>query len=162
MVLVEYSAKMISEQMPVNRTVMEIVAKRFNEKFTYRWERIIDFLKLHYILSKRTDSEFWLDNRVASSIPDSLEELISLWRHQSPWLYDATQIEEMFPSASFQYVLYGMGFETLSRPTTRRFDSGVVERLFRENALRAKQLVASLPTNRELIHKIKMFGLQKI
>lgn len=163
LVLVELSAKMISEQMPANRTVMAVVAKRFNEKFTYRWERIIDFLKLHYILSKRTDSSFWRDNCVLSSIPDSLQELVTLWQHQSPWHYDATQAEEMFPSASFQYVLYGMGFETLSRPTKRRSDnSTVADRLLMENAQRVKQLSASLPTNRELLHKIKLFGLQKI
>lgn len=163
LVLVELSAKMISEQMPANRTIMAVVAKRFNEKFIYRWERIIDFLKLHYILTKRTDSSFWRDNCAASSIPDSLQELVSLWRYQSPWHYDATQTEEMFPSASFQYVLYGMGFETLSRLTKRRSDDGAVaERLLMENAQRVKQLSTSLPTNRELLHKIKLFGLQKI
>ena len=51
LVLVELSAAMISEQLPANRGVMDIVAKRFNEKFRYRWDRIIDFLKLHYILT---------------------------------------------------------------------------------------------------------------
>jgi tryptophan halogenase len=163
LVLVELSAKMISEQMPVNRAMMSVVAKRFNEKFTYRWERIIDFLKLHYILTKRTDSSYWRDNCAISSIPDSLQELVNLWRYQSPWHYDTTHMEEMFPSASFQYVLYGMGFETLPRPTKRRSDmENVAERLFMENAQRIKQLSASLPTNRELLNKIKMFGLQKI
>ncbi len=162
LVLVEYSAKMISEQMPANRNVMAIVAKRFNEKFIYRWEGIINFLKLHYILSRRTDSPFWLENRKSSSIPDGLQELMSLWRYQSPWHYDATQVEEMFPSASFQYVLYGMGFETLARPTKRRSDAALAERLFMENAQRIKQLSANLPSNRELINKIKQFGLQRI
>lgn len=163
LVLVELSAKMISEQMPVNRTMMAVVAKRFNEKFIYRWERIIDFLKLHYILTKRTDSSFWLDNCLPSSIPDSLQELVSLWRYQSPWHYDATQTEEMFPSASFQYVLYGMGFETQPRLTKRRSsDMAVAERLLLENVQRARKLSASLPTNRELLQKIKSFGLQKI
>ena len=162
LVLVEVSAKMISEQMPVDRTVMEIVAKRFNEKFTYRWERIVDFLKLHYILTKRKDSSFWRDNCDSSSIPDSLQELVCLWRSRSPWHYDATQAEEMFPSASFQYVLYGMGFETSSGITKRRFDDALADRLLMENFQKVKQLSKNLPTNRELLNKIKQFGLQKI
>jgi len=28
----------------------EVEARRFNQRFSYRWERVIEFLKLHYIL----------------------------------------------------------------------------------------------------------------
>jgi len=70
LVLVELSASMIAEQLPANRAVMDIVAKRFNDTFSYRWQRIIDFLKLHYMLSKREDSAFWRDNRDSHTIPD--------------------------------------------------------------------------------------------
>ncbi|KTF05757.1 tryptophan halogenase [marine sediment metagenome] len=69
LVLVELSASMIAEQLPANRAVMDIVAKRFNDTFSYRWQRIIDFLKLHYMLSKRKDSAFWRDNRDSHTIP---------------------------------------------------------------------------------------------
>ncbi len=48
--------------MPANREVMDIVAERFNANTMYRWGRIIDFLKLHYVLSKRRDTAFWRDN----------------------------------------------------------------------------------------------------
>ena len=70
LVLVELSAAMIAEQLPANRGVMDLVAKRFNDKFLYRWDRIIEFLKLHYILSQRRDTEYWRDNCEASSIPE--------------------------------------------------------------------------------------------
>ena len=63
--LIELSADMISAMMPATRETMDIVAKRFNEATHYRWARIIDFLKLHYILSQRTDSAFWIDNRAS-------------------------------------------------------------------------------------------------
>jgi len=48
-VLIELSAKLIAEQMPANRGVMDIIAARFNDVTAYRWGRIIDFLKLHYV-----------------------------------------------------------------------------------------------------------------
>ncbi|WP_430985743.1 tryptophan 7-halogenase, partial [Escherichia coli] len=57
-VLIELSAKLVAEQMPVCREVMDILAARFNATTLYRWGRIIDFLKLHYVLTKRTDSDF--------------------------------------------------------------------------------------------------------
>ncbi len=53
-VLIELSAKLIAEQMPACREVMDIVAARFNDVNHYRWGRIIDFLKLHYVLTQRT------------------------------------------------------------------------------------------------------------
>jgi len=72
LVLVELSAAMIAEQLPANRQIMDVVAKRFNDKFLYRWDRIIDFLKLHYILSQRQDSDYWKDNTSSSSVPDNI------------------------------------------------------------------------------------------
>ena len=74
LVLVELSASMIAEQLPQNRKVMDIVSKRFNEKFLYRWDTIIDFLKLHYVLTKREDSDYWRDNANKNSTPDSLRK----------------------------------------------------------------------------------------
>lgn len=165
LVLAELSAKMISDQLPVNRNAMLIIAARFNRKFSHHWERIIDFLKLHYILTQRTDTEYWRDNCSPESIPTSLKELVDLWQYQSPWHYDTKLADEMFPSASFQYIAYGMGFSTNARPTQKRSEINAqleADRLFKENALRTRQLLSVLPDNRELINKIKEYGLQTI
>ena len=165
LVLVELSAGMIADQLPANRKIMDLVAKRFNEKFLYRWERIIEFLKLHYILTQRRDSDYWVQNCEQSSIPDSLQDLIELWQYQAPWHRDTNQIDEMFPSASFQYVLYGMDFATftdINQSRTDREGAGVAMSLFQENAKRTQQLMATLPTNRELINKVYEYGFQKI
>jgi tryptophan halogenase len=163
LVLVELSAAMISEQLPPSRDVMDIVAKRFNEKFLYRWDRIIDFLKLHYILTQRTDTQYWIDNCREDTIPKDLAELLELWRYESPWQRDFTQIDEVFPSASYQYVLYGMGFKTHSRATARRSDNAELAQMnFTKNMQITKKLLAGLPSNRELINKIQQYGLQKI
>jgi tryptophan halogenase len=89
---------------------MDIVARRFNEAFTYRWERVIDFLKLHYVLSQRRDSAYWRDN--TATVPERLGELLTLWRHRTPSRTDFYRIEEVFPSASYHYILYGMGHHT--------------------------------------------------
>jgi len=165
LVLVELSAAMIAEQLPANRKIMDLVAKRFNDKFLYRWDRIVDFLKLHYVLTQRTDAEYWVDNCQPSTIPESLQELIDIWQYQPPWHCDSDQIDEMFPSASFQYILYGMDFKTEINPMQRRSDREAGKRamaLFTDNAKRTEQLMALLPTNRELINKIYKYGFQKI
>lgn len=163
LVLVELSAQMISEQLPATRSVMDIVAKRFNETFLYRWDKIIDFLKLHYILSKRTDNDFWLDNRDPKSIPESLQELMQLWKYRSPADHDFTSNNEVFPAASYQYILYGMGFESdYSQFPHMLNDWPFAEQQFAKNKKMIQQASASLPANRELLNKILQYGFNSI
>jgi tryptophan halogenase len=136
------------------------VARRYNDVFLYRWDRIIDFLKLHYVLSRRTDSAYWTDNREPETIPESLQELLRLWRYQPPWHNDFSQREEIFSSASYQYVLYGMGFQTQARRSSP--DSSTTaeaHRLFAETSNMTSKVVANLPGNRELLTKIGQGGL---
>lgn len=161
--LVELSAAMLRDQMPATRASMDIVARRFNDAFNYRWERVIDFLKLHYVLTQRTDSDFWRDNCRPASIPERLQEQLMMWRHQPPSRYDFHRIEEVFPSASYQYVLYGMGFRPDRSGATRRADDADrADGYFREAATLTSRMLAALPTNRALIDHIKRHGLSKI
>ncbi len=162
-VLVEISAKLLAEQMPACREVMDIVARRFNDVTLYRWGRIIDFLKLHYVLTRRTDSAFWRDNVDPATVPDRLKDLLTLWKYQSPWFFDEfDRLEEVFPAASYQYVLYGMGFRTEVAPEDTVDTAPVASRLVQENERLTGELRLRLPKNRELLKKIFEYGLQPI
>ena len=165
LVMIELAAGMIADQLPPNREVMDIVAKRYNRKFLRHWRQIIEFLKLHYVLGGREDSPYWRENRAADSIPEKLREQLSLWRHRSPWHQDAEAVDDLFPIPSYQYILYGMGFATAARSTASR-NPEQRERhaaeLFRKNAARAAQLRQAMPSNRELLGKVREFGFQKL
>lgn len=161
--LVELSATMIAEQLPAERSVMDIVARRYNEAFRYRWDRIIDFLKLHYILSRREDNDFWIENRDPASIPDSLRDQLALWRFRSPGDHDFMSNNEVFPAASYQYVLYGMGFRTEFGSQAARFrDEAAARTHFAQVAEMKRNMAAKLPTNRMLMAQIREHGLQRI
>ena len=161
-VLVELSAKLIAEQMPANREVMDIVARRFNEVSDYRWGRIIDFLKLHYVLTKRPE-KFWQDNTDPASVPDRLKNLLHLWKYQPPWFLDEfDRLEEVFPAASYQYVLYGMGFRTEVEPLDNDGSRAVAARYMHENDTITRKMRGQLPKNRDLVRKIQDYGLQPI
>ena len=162
LVLIELAGKMISEDLPANREVMDQIAQRYNETFLYRWERIIDFLKLHYVLSRRRDSDYWRDQQHAESMPESLSSALALWSYHVPWHNDFSRRDEVFSSASYQYVLYGMGFSTRPRPSARHAAEGQhARRLFAENATQADKLIRHLPTNRELLAHIGRHGLPR-
>lgn len=163
LVMVEASAAMISDELPANRSAMDTVAKRFNQRFHYHWNVVIDFVKLQYALTKRVDTDYWIENAQAVSIPERLRELLALWRYQVPNKYDFPLAEEMLPAASWQYILYGMGFVTENRATSKRSSDSVAFQRHREETARlVKKYAAHLPENRILINKIHEFGLQKV
>lgn len=161
--MIELSAKFISAQLPKNRSTMAIIANRFNQKFLDRWEQIIDFLKLHYVLSKRNDSQYWQECRSLEHVPDRLKDKLALWKTQPPYTYDSLVTEELFPSASYQYIYYGMGGKTdvsLTQKINNERDN--VQKIIQNNMKKTNQLLNVLPSNRELLNKIKQFGLHKI
>ena len=159
--MIEQAAKMITEQLPANKETMAITAKRFNEKFSQHWQQIIEFLKLHYVLSKREDSSYWLENKESSSIPQSLQDMLKLWQFQSPSSYDIAQSNPLFPAASYQYVLYGMNFK--SQPVRLNDkDIEAIHRSLLDVQNKRQHLAKVMGTNRELINKIKQFGLSAI
>ena len=161
--LIELSAAMISDDLPATRELMDVAARRFNERASYRWGRIIDFLKLHYVLSRREDSDFWNDNRRPETIPERLRELLEIWRFRSPSRRDFHEIEEIFPAASYQYVLYGMGFRTEGSALGRRSaNTRIADQAIRESAALIPKYLAGLPSNRELIEHVRRRGLQRI
>lgn len=154
LVMVELAAMYIRDQLPHHTGVMPIVAKRFNELQTYRWNRIVDFLKLHYVLSKR-DSAFWRDNRDPETISETLKESLQLWQYHVPYKRDFLHKEEIFPTASYQYILYGMGFHTELHNPLSAAEQAIFRQQVRENEKLQHGLAAILPDTRALLHAIR-------
>ena len=155
--LIEQAAGIISQQFPVNREVMSVVARRFNHRMQYHWERLIEFLKLHYVLSRRTDSEYWVACRDMDACPQGLRDKLAVWEQQPPWHDDSPRVDELFPSASYQYVLYGMGFTpsyAFLPGINPDADRKRAEELARTNFEKTRRMLDLLPTNRELIEAV--------
>ncbi|MDC1144697.1 tryptophan 7-halogenase [Porticoccaceae bacterium] len=158
LVLIEKSAEFISNNLPQDRSAMTVVAKRFNDIICRYWIDIIDFLKLHYVLSERTDSEYWREHRESQTMPDSLRDSLDLWRSHVPWVSDSNNRVELFSAASIQYVLYGMGFVTdinSSRYRSWNKDAALADRLMQDNLGKTEALMASQPTNRDLLNLVR-------
>jgi tryptophan 7-halogenase len=162
LVLVELAAASLAEQFPTRREDLPLLARRFNESFRYRWQRVIDFLKLHYALSRREDSEYWRRHRDPSTWTEALRELLPLWQRQPPSKHDFPQAQEIFPSASYQYVLYGMGQRPQPRPVRRSDDPRRAEAFFSEAAQLRRRLLDGLPPHRALLDHIATRGLPRV
>jgi hypothetical protein len=153
-VLIELSMTALLDNFPATRGAMDIYARRFNELFRYRWDRIVEFLKLHYILSSR-DEPYWRAHRDPASVPSRLAEMLRLWEHQPPSRADLPMIDEVFPAASYQYVLYGMGFPAPAGGAIRTDTADAVAQGLRQVEQRARALAAALPTNRAYLDALR-------
>ena len=159
--MIEWSAKFIATHLPARRSVMAQAAKKMNLRFNQHWQQIISFLKLHYVLSHKTEHVYWRDHRDSSTIPTELTEQLACWRYQPPTAADIGYADALFPAASYMYVLFGMGFQTeyrADKPSERQ----KAQQLFAENQQKCRQLRTVLETNRVLLEKIARFGLAKI
>jgi 2-polyprenyl-6-methoxyphenol hydroxylase-like FAD-dependent oxidoreductase len=153
LVMIELSAEAISRALPRCHAGMAAAAARFNEQFSYRWERIIDFLKLHYTLSRRREP-YWAAHRDPASTPDRLRGLLADWVHQPPSRDDFPRLDEIFSAPSYHYILYGMDFETEPRRTAVRAHERATH-VHAETRANAEKLLRGLPSNRELISHLR-------
>lgn len=151
-VMIELSLRALMDNFPASSELLPLHARRFNELFRTRWDRIVEFLKLHYLLSRR-EEPYWVAHRDALTVSDRLADLIALWRTQPPSAYDFPLVDEVFPAASYQYVYYGMGGEPpkqLPQPSSRTLAQ--LESLRQ----RSRSLVAALPPNRAYLNRLNV------
>ncbi|MBA3939979.1 MAG: tryptophan halogenase [Sphingopyxis sp.] len=83
------------------------VAAEFNRQSDFEWERIRDFIILHFKATTRTDTQYWRD-RAAVEVPDTLAAKIELFRAQGLIFREH---EELFTESGWLQVLVGQGIE---------------------------------------------------
>ena len=163
LLLFDASSRMLAELIPSRKTTLGSAAKQFNAVLADTWAKVIDFIKLHYLISKRTDSEFWIDNRASSSVPESLLENIDKWRYRLPNQYDFTSTNSVFNLENYLYVLYGMDFDSDISDLKYRFNQvNRAQQVAREKEKLAENIMGELLPHRELLARINKYGLQRI
>ncbi|MEG3766965.1 tryptophan 7-halogenase [Alteromonas sp. 14N.309.X.WAT.G.H12] len=158
LVMVELSAKYVAEHLPATKTLATKVAKHFNHNFSQRWQRIIDFLKLHYVLSQRTDSDYWCAMADKSTASEQLNDWLEQWQHRPVTVGDFIYAQELFPAASYMYVLYSMQQPStpslnLARYRAARLDAA--QTAIKQNHQRTLQQLSALPSNREYLTALR-------
>jgi tryptophan 7-halogenase len=114
--LIEVAARMVGDMLsgPVDRAALEGAARGFNRQMSARFTAIVEFLKLHYCVSRRTDTAYWRDNVDPASWPEGLRDKIAQWRHRLPSRFDFVVDHETFLPPSWAFILHGIGFETMA------------------------------------------------
>ena len=161
--LTDFSADFLVQRFPRKKSELPVLEKRFNLAMSHAWECVVDFIKLHYCLSNRNDSPFWIDNKAQNSIPDTLQNKLDVWKSFIPINDDFFSRFDVFYLENFLFVLYGMNYKThLSSDTNSQKEIEYVEDRIAELKTRAEALVLKLPNHRELLEKISKYGLQQV
>ena len=81
--LSDLAAVMLTEHFPLGDD-MEPLAFRFNRVMVNRFYEILDFINMHYCLTRRTDTEFWREVQRSERINDRLKAKLDYWRVKPP------------------------------------------------------------------------------
>ena len=155
LVMIELSATHIAKQLPRTYKECQAAGRQFNQAFEKKWERIVDFLKLHYVLSEREASAYWRDMRNQESCSTQLQDWLTLWKSRSPISSDFELREELFPAASYLFVLYGMGFRSQYNDVYQaNLHTPEQRHAYAKHVQSIQQQLSGLPTNRQFLNQV--------
>ena len=91
----------------------------YNQRTLFEYQRIRDFLVLHYIATKRDDTPFWRHCQNLP-VPESLQQKLDQYRSAGRFFRDSN---ELFTESSWLAVMHGQGIEPEGwNPIADRFD----------------------------------------
>lgn len=107
--LAQLGAHTLAEHFP-HGDDMAPLAGRYNEIMSNAYDEILEFINLHYCLTRRTDTEFWREVGKPERTLPRLKDRLEFWSHKSPSRADFENQFTLFSHQSYEFVLYGMSF----------------------------------------------------
>lgn len=148
----DFSAELFARNFSVEKDTMSVAANYCNKAVTYAWERVLDFVQMHYRISDRRDSAFWRACTEETKVSDVLAERLAMWSANPPKKSDFFSRFDLFNVDNFLFVLYGMKYPTRVKPMT-----DFEERFFRNEVAqvrtRSAQWQHELLDQREWLNK---------
>lgn len=132
------------------RADFDVVAEKYNERIAFEFDRIRDFLVLHYHATEREDTPFWNDCRTMS-IPPELRATIDLFRDSGRFYRNA---DELFADISWIQVMLGQRIEPRAyHPLVDRVPAEDVYRFLDSVAQTIERCVEAMPTHQAFIER---------
>ncbi len=146
--LVQMGIAFLLTLLPDNSGIEPALMREFNRTMDIEYDRIRDFLILHYHANQRTDSDLWRHCR-DMTLPDSLIDRIERFRHRG---HIHNYRDGLFGPPSWQAVFIGQNVlpERHARLADRMPESRLIERM---NALHDEIAdgVATMPSHDEFV-----------
>ena len=131
-----------------NQGFSQTVIDRYNRQFTFEFEKIRDFLILHYNATERDDTPFWNYCRTMS-IPQGLKDNIDLFRDSARFYREN---EELFAVTSWVQVMIGQRILPRSyHPLVDELSTAELDEFVGGVKTLMERCVAAMPTHAEFI-----------
>ncbi len=128
----------------------EVNTDEYNRQSTFEFERIRDFIILHYHANERTDSQFWIDRR-EMSVPAELSRKMDLFRDSGHIHRDT---EELFTEVAWLQVMIGQHIiPNRYHPMTGQITAQQLDQFLGTFRQIAGKAVNDLPTHRDFINR---------
>ncbi len=152
----DFCAGMIAKKIPLMKEEIPVYAKSCNEIATLIWERIFDFIQLHYCISDRRDTQFWCDVTERVAVSDLLRERLELWKYSIPQRTDFASTFDFFHTESYLSVLYGMDYPTRAPAVNDKLGNFAQQKIS-EHLENSRRLADSLMPQRKWLTELKEY-----
>jgi tryptophan halogenase len=123
----------------------------FNAQGRFEWERIRDFLVLHYTANARHGEPFW-DHVRSMELPETLTLKLDQWRANG---FIHREHEELFTEVGWFQVLAGQGIEPRGyNPLADALSEADLRQLLEETEAALAQQVAPMPSHLDTLRRL--------
>ncbi len=144
--LIQYGVLRLIALLP-DKEMSPLLAAEYNAQTTAEYERIRDFLILHYKATERDDSPLWR-YCATMSIPDSLRYKIDHFRNYGILVSDE---RELFNNPSWIAVYLGQNVFPLRAPALAEMRATPVKDRFEAIAKAMKEAVSAMPSHESFV-----------
>lgn len=155
--LSQVGIELLLKNFPSGRNV-DSLRDYYNRRMSFIYDEVRDFVQMHYRLSRRTDTAFWIAAREAE-ISSDLKRRLNL--------YDETGIldhlqAEAFPETSYFHLLTGnMRLPRRAPALSASADPHTVHSILASIKAQNEQALLDLPRHEELLGRIHRTGLAR-
>ncbi|WP_427964573.1 tryptophan halogenase family protein [Altererythrobacter sp.] len=145
--LVQTGLERLVELFP-SRRMDPVLRDRYNTLVETDWRQVRDFIIAHYKLNQRDDSDFW-KYTAGMEIPDSLSEVLELWKQRGMLAIDGGHL---FQLGSWSSLLIGQNFLPDGlHALTDRVDPKTIAGEIRQIVAEVNQAAERLPMHHEFV-----------
>lgn len=117
--LIEYAARTFCELLPLFGEGA-LLRERFNQLLADRYDEVLNFINIHYVLSDRRDTSFWRDATDPARITSSNRDKLELWKQKMVSASDFANTHQLFGYQNYEYCVYGLGWTAPGLPVGTR------------------------------------------
>lgn len=148
--LIQTAAIRLAKHFPY-QGIKQAEVDEYNRQSRFEFERIRDFIILHYKVNQRSDSEFWQACQ-RMDIPETLAKKIELFEQSGKVFRD---IDELFTEIAWQQVMIGQGIEPKNyHPLASTLEKEQLNELMANLATLIDSTVKKLPSHQQSLERL--------